>query len=225
MPEPNIFYTPAEAAAVSGLALKAVNNVIDKRILDVSKPSAAGKRTARRCLTRDHLLCLRLEQALAGRLPLDRRQALFREVAVNPDAKFLKADKLLFVDVASARRYVSARLRDLEDAESLIHVDKETLGGEPVFKGTRIPVYFVAGMLDDGADIDEVLEGYPKLERRKLDLARLWAAAHPRRGRPKRLSDFGFTLKSTARRSLPADPLGSVFITAFQTVVPPTAPS
>ncbi|MBV9509865.1 MAG: DUF433 domain-containing protein [Caulobacteraceae bacterium] len=208
MPEPVRLYTPAEAAAVSGLALKAVNNVIDKRILEVAKPPAAGKRAIRRYLTRNHLLCLRLEYGLAGRLPLERRQGLFREVAARPDAKLLKADDLLFVDVGAARREVSARVRDLDEAERLIHVDKETLGGEPVFRGTRIPAYAIAVMLDVGADVDEILAGYPKLDRRKLELARLWAAAHPRRGRPKRLSDFGFTLKSTSRRRLPADPFG-----------------
>jgi len=208
MPESVRLYTPAEAAAVSGLALKAVNNVIDKRILEVARPPAGGKRAVRRYLTRNHLLCLRLEHGLAGRLPLDRRQGLFREVAARPEAKLLKADNLLFVDVGAARREVSARVRDLEEAERLIHADKETLGGEPVFIGTRIPAYAIAAMLDAGADMDEVLSGYPKLDRHKLELARLWATAHPRRGRPKRLSDFGFTLKSTSRRPLPADPLG-----------------
>ena len=207
MAEPARLYTPAEAAAVSGLALKAVNNVIDKHIVDVVKPAAAGKRTVRRYLTRSHLLCLRLEHGLAGRLPVERRQGLFREVAAKPEVKLLKADDLLLVDVGAARREVAARMRDLEDAERLIHVDKETLGGEPVFKGTRIPVYSIVAMLDAGADVAELLSGYPKLDLRKLELGRLWAAAHPRRGRPKRLSDFGFKLISTRRRPLPADPL------------------
>src|ERR1700690_1622423 len=80
-----------------------------------------------------------------------------------------------------ARR--AARMRDLDEAERLIVIDKETLGGEPVFKGTRIPVYSVVAMLDAGADVAELLSGYPKLDGRKLELGRLWTAAHPRRGR------------------------------------------
>ena len=205
MAEPARLYTPAEAAAVSGLALKAVNNAIDKRIVEVAKPVAAGKRAARRYLTGSHLLCLRLEHGLAGRLPIDRRQGLFREVAARPEAKLLKVDDLLLVDVGAARREVAARARDLDEAERVIRMDKETLGGEPVFKGTRIPVYAVVAMLDAGADAAELLSGYPKLDSRKLELGRLWAAAHPRRGRPKRLSDFGFKLISTHRRALPTD--------------------
>jgi uncharacterized protein (DUF433 family) len=200
-------YTPSEAAAVSGLALKAVNNVIDKHIVDIAKPASTGKRAARRYLTGNHLLCLRLEHGLAGRLPIDCRQGLFREVTSKPDVQLLKADDLLLVDVGAARRDVDARLRDLDEAEGLIQIDKETLGGEPVFKGTRIPVYSIVAMLTAGTDVAEVLSGYPNLDYRKLELGRLWVAAHPRRGRPKRLSDFGFKLISTSHIPLPADPL------------------
>jgi len=207
MAEPARLYTPSEAAAVSGLALKAVNNVIDKNIVDIARPASVGNRTVRRYLTGNHLLCLRLEHGLAGRLPIDRRQGLFRELASKPDAQLLKADELLLVDVDAARRDVDARLRDLNEAEALIHVDKETLGGEPVFKGTRIPVYSIVAMLTAETDIAEILSGYPALDQRKLELGRLWVAAHPRRGRPKRLSDFGFQLISTRRKPLPADPL------------------
>ena len=207
-------YTPAEAAAVSGLALRAVNNVIDKRIVEVAKPLASGKRSVRRYLTGSHLLCLRLEHGLAGRLPVDRRQGLFREVAAQPEAKMLKADDLLFVDIDAARRDVTARMRDLDEAERLIHSDKETLGGEPVFKGTRIPVYSIAAMLEAGAQVDDLLSGYPKLDAHMLALGRLWAAAHPRRGRPKRLADFGFKVTSTSRRAMPGDPLAKVKLAA-----------
>ena len=207
MPDPTRLYTPAEAAAVSGLALKAVNNAIDKHIVDIVRPAAAGRRTIRRYLTPIHLVCLRLEHGLVGRLPVERRQGLFREVAAKPDAKRINADDLLLVDIGEARRQVAERVRDLDEAEQIIHIDRDTLAGEPVFKGTRIPIYGLVAMLEAGATPDELIAGHSKLDRRKLGLARLWAAAHPRRGRPKRLTDFGFTLKSTTRRSLPSDPL------------------
>lgn len=200
-------YTTTEAAAVSGLALKAVNNLIDKHIVDVARPTEGGARSARRYLTHSHLLCMRLEHFLAGSLPVDRRQSIFREVAAKPDAAMVQANSVLHVDVAKARREVEARVHDLEEAESLIQVDAGTLGGEPVFKGTRVPVYGVAAMLDAGADRDEILSGYPKLDARKLDLALLWAAAHPRRGRPKRLADHGVKSSSTKRVVLKGDPL------------------
>jgi uncharacterized protein (DUF433 family) len=98
-------------------------------------------------------------------------------------------------------------VRDLEAAEAVVAKDKATLGGEPVFKGTRIPVYGIAAMLDAGATAEELLSGYPKLNERLLDLARIWAAAHPRRGRPKSLSDLGLKVKSTRRVTRKNDPL------------------
>ena len=209
MPNPARLYTPAEAAAVSGLALKALNNAIDKRIVDIARPTAAGRRTVRRYLTPSHLICFRLEQGLVGRLPVERRQGLFRDVVAHPEATRLNADDLLLVDIGEARRQVTARAHDLEEAENAIHIDKDTLAGEPVFKGTRIGVYGLVAMLDAGAPPGELIAGSMMLDSRKLDLARLWVAAHPRRGRPKRLTDYGFILKSTTRASLPVDPLSS----------------
>ena len=61
-----------------------------------------------------------------------------------------------------------ARLREL------VTSDPEIMRGTPVFKGTRIPVDLVADMLAQGATVDEVLEGYPTLNREMLSLARLY---------------------------------------------------
>jgi len=71
----------------------------------------------------------------------------------------------------------------------------------------RIPVYGIAAMLNAGATADELLSGYPKLTARMLDLARIWSAADPRRGRPKSLSDLGLTMTSTRRVARKGDPL------------------
>ena len=45
-----------------------------------------------------------------------------------------------------------------------VEVDPEIMAGKPVVKGTRIPVYVVLQMLEDGASREEVLEAYPDLE-------------------------------------------------------------
>jgi uncharacterized protein (DUF433 family) len=183
-------YTPAEAGAVSGLKLKAVHNAIDKRIVEpVAKarvPPIGATQRVPRFLTGEDLVRLRVWRGVGDTLSAERRQLLFVAIAAKPAAKTVKADELLIVDVGK---------------------DKATLGGEPVFKGTRIPVYGIAAMLDAGAMADELLSGYPKLTERLLDLARIWAAAHPRRGRPKSLSDLGLKVKSTRRVTRKNDPL------------------
>jgi len=204
-------YTPAEAGAVSGLKLKAVHNAIDKHIVEpVAKvrvaPVGNGSR-APRFLTGEDLVRLRVWRGVGDTLSAERRQLLFVAIAAKPTAKTVKADELLIVDVGEARKQVDRGVRDLEAAEAVVAKDKATLGGEPVFKGTRIPVYGIAAMLEAGATAEELLSGYPKLTERLLDLARIWAAAHPRRGRPKSLSDLGLKLKSTRRVSRKSDPL------------------
>ena len=42
------------------------------------------------------------------------------------------------------------------------------LGGKPVFKGTRIPVYLILDFLSAGETINEILENYPQLSREAI---------------------------------------------------------
>ncbi len=189
-------YTPAEAGAVSGLKLKAVHNAIDKRIIEpVAKGGRAAtaglKRTGPRFLTGEDLVRLRVWRGVGDTLSADRRHRLFVAIAATPKAKMVKADELLIV----------------EAAESIVAKDKGTLGGEPVFKGTRIPVYGIVAMLEAGASAEELLSGYPRLTERMFELARVWVSAHPRRGRPKSLKDLGLTVKSAKRVPRKSDPL------------------
>lgn len=132
----------------------------------------------------------------------ERRERLFAAIRQQPKARTVKADDLLIIDVAEARRQIAARTRDLEAADAMVERAEEVMGGEPVFKGTRIPVRVIAAMLGEGTEVSEVLDGYPALDPRQLELARLWAAAYPSRGRPRSLKDRGFMLKSTRTVSL-----------------------
>ena len=205
-------YTPAEAGAVSGLKLKAVHNAIDKRIVEpvaTARVVLAGKANGPgpRLLTREDLVRLRVWRGVGDTLSAERRKRLFVAIAAKPTAKTVKADELLIVDVGEARKQVDRGVRDLEAAEAIVVKDKATLGGEPVFKGTRVPVYGVVAMLEAGATPEDLLAGYPRLTERMLDLARIWVVAHPRRGRPRSLSDLGLTVKSTKRTPRRGDPL------------------
>jgi membrane peptidoglycan carboxypeptidase len=61
---------------------------------------------------------------------------------------------------SSSRRKVERQLKQLAHIEELVVSDPEIMRGTPVFKGTRIPVDLVAGMLAQGATAEEILEGY-----------------------------------------------------------------
>jgi uncharacterized protein (DUF433 family) len=193
MSAPAQVYTAAQAAAVSEIGIKAVHNAIDKRIVETVARSSG------RMLTEEGLLRLKLWYGVGSALSSDRRQKLFDSIKADPAASEIRADELIIVDVAKARKQVVQRVRELDEAETLIWRKKGVMGGEPVFIGTRIPVHLVAGMLAAGAGTDEILEGYPTLTRRMLDLSRIWAAAHPQRGRPKSLAAQGLKVKSSKR--------------------------
>ena len=66
----------------------------------------------------------------------------------------------------------------------MIVSDPEIMRGTPVYRETRIPVELIADMLSQGAKPEEILEGYPALDREKVELAPLYVQAFPRRGRP-----------------------------------------
>lgn len=196
-------YTPAEAAALSGIGIKAVHNAIDKRIVDTVTSPGSPKR---RALTKENLLRLKLWYGVGSTLAAARRQRLFEEIKAAPKAKTVKADDLLIIDVEEARKQLKARMSDLDEAEAAIGRVKGVMGGEPVFKGTRVPARLVAAMIEQGGEEWDILEGYPSLTPRMLELAKIWTAAHPARGRPKSMSDYGWKLKSSVSVPLKGDP-------------------
>ena len=60
----------------------------------------------------------------------------------------------------------------------------EILGGDAVFRGTRVPVHLIAELAAAGSRADELLESYPRLTAKMIRLAPVYAAAYPLRGRP-----------------------------------------
>jgi len=53
----------------------------------------------------------------------------------------------------------------------LITIDKEILGGQPVFTGTRVPVETLFDHLEAGVSLDEFLEDFPGVTRKQaIDL-------------------------------------------------------
>ncbi len=55
------------------------------------------------------------------------------------------------------------------------------LGGTPVIRGTRVPVYDVAASAAAGIPLDRILAAYPSLDADKVELASVYAEATPTR--------------------------------------------
>ena len=175
-------FTAAEASWMTGLSVKAVNKAIEDAAVPV-RIARAGK-LRRRYVPYDSLVCLQLHAEGLNRLPLRMRREVFRRVLKEPQQQQIKCNDALIIDVATARTKLCSKVKELERATGMIHSDPEIMGGTPVFRGTRIPVYLVADMTAQGTRIDEILEGYPSLTPEMLETARVYAATHPKRGRP-----------------------------------------
>ena len=48
---------------------------------------------------------------------------------------------------------------------SAVHKDPNILGGEPVFRGTRVPFQILIDYLEGGDTLDQFLEQYPSVSR------------------------------------------------------------
>ena len=51
----------------------------------------------------------------------------------------------------------------MQGIKEYISIDKELLGGQPVFKGTRVPVETIFQHLEKGITLDEFLSDFPSV--------------------------------------------------------------
>jgi uncharacterized protein (DUF433 family) len=177
-------YTPAQASAVTNLPLPAVHKLIEHRLIRPRRLRTG--RSIQRMLSRSQLLYLRLEAEGVRLLPLAARRAIAKKIELFPevDAVVLTEGSAVVIQVKPVRVELDLDLRKLERAEDMIVSDPEIMRGTPVYRGTRIPVELIADMLSQGAKPEEILTGYPALDRAKVELAPLYIQAFPRRGRP-----------------------------------------
>ncbi|MGH8132692.1 MAG: DUF433 domain-containing protein [Steroidobacteraceae bacterium] len=177
-------FTPTEAAVLTRLSLKAVNNAIDKNLVPTTvRPSASD---SVRLLDAQALLALALEYRLASGFFPELRRRVFEALA-NSSRKVLSLEAgLVKIDLREPRRDLAASLRTLRRARSLVVSDPEIQGGDPVFRGTRVSVHLIAMLMEQGGTEAEILDSYPRLSAEMIRLAPLYAQAYPSRGRPRK---------------------------------------
>jgi uncharacterized protein (DUF433 family) len=181
---PTMKYTPAEASALTNLPIRTVRRLIDRRLIRPRRLQTG--RSVQRLLSWEQLVYLQLEAEGLALLPVAERRKIAKQIEADAgiDAIFVSEGRALLIQVKTVRKELDERLKKLELAESVIVEDPETMRGTPVYRGTRIPVELIADILNQGASIDEIVEGYPALDREKIELAPLYVQAFPRRGRP-----------------------------------------
>jgi len=179
----NPLFTPTEAAVLTRLSVKAVNNAIDKRTV----PAIIGKHggQAIRLLDLRALMSLSLERRLADRFVPELRREVFDALASASRDTVTLEGGFLKLDLREPRRELATSLRVLRRARQQVTSNPEIMGGEPVFRGTRVPVHLIASLLGQGSSEADLLEAYPRLTTEMVQLALIYASAYPLRGRPR----------------------------------------
>lgn len=193
-------FTPTEAAVLTRLSVKAVNNAIDKKTIATVPGRRAGHAT--RLLDLRALMSLTLEHRLADRFVPQMRRKVFDALAAAPRNRVSLDGGLVTIDLREPRRELAASLRRFRRARALVNSDPDVLGGDPVFRGTRIPVHLIATLLEQGSAETELLEAYPRLTAEMVELAPIYASAYPLRGRPRGQPWHGQRPVRSTRRKL-----------------------
>jgi hypothetical protein len=102
-------FTATEAAVLTRLSVKAVNNAIDKNTV----PTISGQRAghAIRLLDLRGLMSLTLERRLADRFAPELRRAVFNALTTGPRNRVSVEGGFLTIDLREPRRELAASLR------------------------------------------------------------------------------------------------------------------
>lgn len=180
--------TTNEAAVVAGVTVAKINRAIDRKILPAQLYDIAESRTLRKEACLWIAFYFETADCLKPAARLRAIQEGFDRCASWREMRSCRVAESRAVEISFSRIWEDAdrRLTELIEARKMVVEDPEILRGTPVIKGTRIPVYDVASLVDAGASAQELLTLYPRLHRRHFELASLYAKANPRLGRPKR---------------------------------------
>ena len=204
-PQPATEVSPTEAAFVTGLSTKAVNATIDRREIAPRRVRRPGGKVTRR-LGVPELVYLTLRPKLARVLSAQSRRRVYEGIKQQMRSRASSGPELLSGSYAlkttvrpapvdldiitvkydEALTQVLERMRLLAAAEEHVVSEAEIRGGEPVIRGTRVPVYRLAELAAQGVSERELLEDHPAVSPEALRAALTYARTHPRRGRPKR---------------------------------------
>jgi uncharacterized protein (DUF433 family) len=200
--------TPTEAAVVSSVAVRDVNRVIDEKILPEGLYKVGRDRSRR--FSADACAFISFYFRSANQLTSEERMrtiaAASRRLREEPTSKlereWIIRQDFLSIDLAPFLRDARQRLARLSTARALVVEDPGVLGGTPVIKGTRIPVYDVAASVAAGLPPERIVSAYPGLTDEAVELAALYAEANPQRGRPRRLPSLpaGAVIVSSQRK-------------------------
>jgi uncharacterized protein (DUF433 family) len=191
--------TRREAAEIGRVPLGAIDKAVEQGVL---RP----RRTAGKPLFPTHEVgLLVLLRQVEVQLPLRAKRRLRTWLAergaeaVGSEFELSKALRVeMTEDVAQAieRADEYVRMRD-----RYVERNPAIMGGEPVIRGTRVPVRTIAGLIEQGEPRETMREDYPQVPEEAYAVTVLWTHANPRRGRPSRPWGAGRAAGASRRRA------------------------
>jgi uncharacterized protein (DUF433 family) len=182
--------SPLQAAYITEVSRKIVDQAIDRgevMTITLHEPDDSSRR-----IGYTELIYLRLRAETGDLLSLIGKRRLYEELrragAENPKLEKVEFG-LMTVAVDTAVSWVRRGLARVRRAERYVSVRTDVRAGEPVVRGTRVPVYVLADLAVQGADREELLQDYPAVTPLALDAALLYARLNPRRG-PRRAAPW-----------------------------------
>lgn len=177
---PSLGLTTSEAGYVLERSSLAINKAVDTGLIRAGTRQGPGGQGTLRILGRPELRFLKLADVLDKDLtPLGQRK-IYEAIRRLPEQQHQLQLGVLTVELLPVDRAIEERLARLMELKS--HVETHA-SGDPVIRGTTMPVHVVAG-LAKGESIDEIMQDYPSLTRAQVETAIEYARAYPKKGRP-----------------------------------------
>ncbi len=86
----------------------------------------------------------------------------------------MRGDLSVVLPTKEVARSVRARLKLFESGKKRVVSRADTLGGEPVFEGTRVSVRHVGELVKKGVPLETLHEDFPKLSGSDFAFARIF---------------------------------------------------
>jgi len=204
----------AEAAFIAGLTDRDMNRVVDEHLMpDVLFEKNGGvRRFTRLCAAfakfyfDDHNWLMAdarrqvLDELTHRVTQLQGKNDVFALMTLPDRFNWKVTNYTVEVDMAPYVSEVFARVKDVNQADSLVTVSVDVMGGAAVFAGTRVPLDVVLGSIAAGVGMERLKASYPFLTEAHIQAARVYDEVHPRRGRPRRLADTNPAMTPRVRR-------------------------
>jgi len=189
-------FSISEAAAIAEVSPDAVRMALEKKSVRPSHVRKTGKAVRHQFSVGDVLLVKVLaefpfplskgdKESLAQILARGSRRAAHWSLD-GADLVYRSGAMRMLIECKSFRQTVSRNLAAYRWGRRRVVSSADILGGEPVFRGTRIPVQHVASLYRKGAPDQEIAEDFSTLSARDLAYARLVARFAQLPGRPKK---------------------------------------